>query len=521
MKKKYLFYLFVFILLSCNKRDHKVSWNGHYILPISIDTINAAKILGVDHLTLSNDETHCIYNNNFEFFQLEQSDLLPNLNFNWRDTLEIPSLIHGITFPPGFEIPISYNENQVFNLGDVQIKEINFNSLKLKYTIESNINGQLYLILKIPTAQNNLGIEFTDTIQIPSSNGVLQTFEGSIYLDNYQFDLSKNNSSFNNISTSIRFGFSSNNTQNILFNNEDFLSINLNLEELDINSVYGYLGNKEISDTSEFEILATENFSSNSITIEDPELNVIIENGVGVDAKIKINEVLFKKDQSSFSLQHPIIGQNINLSRAVEVAGQYQYGNAEINFTNQNSNLEEIISLFPEKIDLKYELETNPLGNHSAFNDFYKSPHSISINSGLKIPLKFNLNHFKYLDTISFNIIENIQPKHAVIGIKIENEFPINCCLSVKFLNGDSLLIDSNCIASASVDSSGLLIQSNLSNLEIHLDSSTTNYLINEKKFIFEIIFNSSDNSYNFPVLDFQNLYYKIDLELNTEIEIN
>ena len=57
--------------------------------------------------------------------------------------------------------------------------------------------------------------------------------------------------------------------------------------------------------------------------------------------------------------------------------------------------------------------------------------------------------------------------------------------------------------------------------MEIHLDSSTTNYLINEKKFIFEMIFNSSDNSYNFPVLDFQNLYYKIDLELNTEIEIN
>ena len=57
--------------------------------------------------------------------------------------------------------------------------------------------------------------------------------------------------------------------------------------------------------------------------------------------------------------------------------------------------------------------------------------------------------------------------------------------------------------------------------MEIHLDSSTTNYLIIEKKFIFEMIFNSSDNSYNFPVLDFQNLYYKIDLELNTEIEIN
>ena len=53
--------------------------------------------------------------------------------------------------------------------------------------------------------------------------------------------------------------------------------------------------------------------------------------------------------------------------------------------------------------------------------------------------------------------------------------------------------------------------------MEVHTDQ----YCGIEKKFIFEMIFNSADKSYNFPVLDFQNLYYKIDLELNTEIEIN
>ena len=521
MKTKFLSYIFIIVTLSCNKKDQKFGWNGLYILPISVDTLNAAKILGVDQINLSNDETHCIYNNSFEFFKLEQNDILPELNFSLSDTLEIPSLIYGISFPPGFEIPISYNENEVFDFGDVQLKEINFNSLKLKYTIESNINGQLYLILNIPNAQNNFGIEFIDTIQIPNSNGVLQSFEGSIYLNSYLFDLSNNNSSFNNMSTSFRFGFSSENTQNIIFNNEDLVSVNLSLEELDINSVKGYLGNKEITDTNELEISATENFSSNSISIENPELDIVINNGIGVDAQITINEVLFKKDQSSFSLQHPIIGQSINLSRALEINGQYQYGHALLNFTNQNSNLEEIISLFPEKIDLKYNLETNPMGNHSAYNDFYKNPHSISVYSDIKIPLKFNLDNFKYTDTISFNIIENIVPNQAIIEIDVVNEFPISCCLFIHLLNGDSIVIDSNCIASANVDSNGVLLQSNPSNIEVFLDSSITNYLLDEKKLIFEMIFNSPDSSNKFPILDDQNLYYKIDLELNTEIEIN
>ena len=136
MKTKFLSYILIIVTLSCNKKDQKFGWNGLYILPISVDTLNATKILGVDQINLSNDETHCIYNNSFEFFKLEQNDILPELNFSLSDTLEIPSLIYGISFPPGFEVPISYNENEVFDLGDVQLKEINFNSLKLKYTMK-------------------------------------------------------------------------------------------------------------------------------------------------------------------------------------------------------------------------------------------------------------------------------------------------------------------------------------------------------------------------------------------------
>ena len=144
MKNKYLIYIFLIVFLGCKKRTKKISWNGNYILPVSTDTVNLSKLIGSDNLYLSNDGTHNIYTKSVEVFKLQQKDFLPDFNFTVIDTLEIPSFIYGVPFPPGFEIPISYNESQILDFGDVKLNEINFNNLKLKYSVKSNINGIMY-----------------------------------------------------------------------------------------------------------------------------------------------------------------------------------------------------------------------------------------------------------------------------------------------------------------------------------------------------------------------------------------
>ena len=521
MKNKYLIYIFLIVFLGCKKRTKKISWNGNYILPVSTDTVNLSKLIGSDNLYLSNDGTHNIYTKSVEVFKLQQKDFLPDFNFTVIDTLEIPSFIYGVPFPPGFEIPISYNESQILDFGDVKLNEINFNNLKLKYSVKSNINGIMYLIINIPTAKNNIGNDFTDTLLIPNTNGVLDTYEGSIYLDNYIFDFSNSNSTFNHLATSIRFGYSTENTQNTVLNSNDFISIDLTLEDLNIRSLSGYLGNKEISDTSEIRVLFTDNLSSKNIEIEDPELKLSISNGIGVDAQIKINEVIFNKDEDKLPLQHPTIGQTINLSRANNLGANIQFGYAEILFTNQNSNLNDLISFFPETVDLNYDIEINPMGNHSAYNDFYNDSLSLVINSDIKIPLKFNVNDLKFTDTVSLSLTDQIQPNNLLINIDVINEFPVNCCFAIKFLNGDSLIMDSNCVSSAIINDYGIFSEATTSQFQIYLDNEKTDFLINDKKFIFEITFNSPDTILKNPILNNQNIYYKIDLELDTQIEIN
>ena len=521
MIRRLYFFLIIIVLISCKKRNSPISWNGNYRIPISKDSVNLSKIFGINQLSISDNGEYAVYNDTLEIFNLDQNVFLPELNFNITDTLNIPTFIYGIPFPPGFEIPISYIENVIFDLSDVKLKEIDFNNLKVKYSINSNIDGILYLILNIPNAKNSLGSAFNDTLIIPNAAGQMNTFEGEILLDDYIFDLSNNNSAFNNIISSIRFGFSSENSQNIVFTNNDFLSINLSLIDLNINNVSGYLGNMEILDTSIVSLDFMNQLSSNNIIMEDPELKLMLNNGVGMDAQIIINEVLFKKNQNAILLQHPFIGQTINISRALDLGWDFIYGKAEINFTDQNSNLNEIISFLPEGIELDYKIITNPLGNHSAFNDFYNTNHSFNINAGLKVPLKFNLDNLKLIDSLDIIFPENIKPKQGIIEMKINNEFPLECCLSMKLLNGDSISINPKCISSAIVDDDGNFIESNNSEFEIVLDENTMEYLTNKRKIILEIILNSPDSTNNFPIKNNQYFSYEISLELNTEINID
>ena len=131
-RKLYFFLIIINIFLGCKKRNSPISWNGNYIIPISKDSINLSKIFGIDKLSNSDNGEHAVYNDTLEIFNLDQNTFLPELNFNITDTLDIPSIIYGIPFPPGFEIPISYIENVIFDLKDVKLKEIDFSNLKVE-----------------------------------------------------------------------------------------------------------------------------------------------------------------------------------------------------------------------------------------------------------------------------------------------------------------------------------------------------------------------------------------------------
>ena len=91
----------------------------------------------------------------------------------------------------------------------------------------------------------------------------------------------------------------------------------------------------------------------------------------------------------------------------------------------------------------------------------------------------------------------------------------------MKLLNGDSISIYPKCISSAIVDIYGNFIESNTNEFEIVLDENTMEYLTNKRNIILEIILSSPNSTNNFPIKNNQYFSYEINLELNTEINID
>lgn len=506
------------IFLNCKKRKEPLSWNTQNIIPLSSDTLDFKNLFGFPNLKISEVNNCAVLNDTIEVFKFKQEDFLPELDFTLTDTLEVPSFIFGFPFPPNFEIPYNFTNNKDFSFEDIQLTEIKFKDLKINYTIKSNIDGAFYFNLNIPTAKNINGETFNNIIDIPNSNGQMNTHSGEVFLDNYTFDLSNEDSTFNNIRTSIRIGCSAENSNDIVLNSNNFLSITISLNDLNVSSIKGYLGSINLSDTSSTKLPFMEKLSSDNVSIENPQLELILKNGLGLDAQISINEVEFLKNESSYFLQHPTIGEAINITRALDLGWDFQYTNKSILFDNQNSNFHELLGVFPENINIKYQLQTNPLGNHSGYNDFYNSNHTLEALLGVNIPLKLNLNNLKYTDTISISIPKEVEANSGIIHLEFENEIPVNCCLHINIPDGDSLIISPNCINSSNTDNLGNVSSPGSTKIQIQIDNQRFEQIMNKKKLLFSMTLNSPDTSTFFPISENQKIKYKIGLELNSSI---
>jgi hypothetical protein len=263
-----------------------------------------------------------------------------------------------------------------------------------------------------------------------------------------------------------------------------------------------------------------EKFSSSNLQIENPQIELLLKNGLGIDAQISTNELSFEKNESAHYLEHSIINTPININRALDLGWDFQYSNQSIKINNQNSNLDELTPLFPEKINLKYQLETNPLGNHSGHNDFYNSEHTLEAKLAMNIPFKFNINNFIFRDTINISIPPQIDAKNGQIYLKVKNEFPLRCCITLALTNGDTLATNQNCISPANFDSFGNISSAQTSELIIEISNQNLNQIIDTKKLLFIAKLNSPDPTTNFPISSFQKITYNMGLELNSTINI-
>tara|TARA_B100001248_G_scaffold243313_1_gene211498 strand:+ start:19994 stop:22009 length:2016 start_codon:yes stop_codon:yes gene_type:complete len=396
-----------------------------------------------------------------------------------------------------------------FDLGEAQITEIGIKEGTVKINVLSTLpNGKM--VYNIPSLTKN-GIPFTsgDMIVPEATDNELTTF--SFDFKGYVLDLTGQEGrlggdTVNTIYTEAYTFIDYTGTVEEINQSDSFYSF----IEFDLTTEYakGYIG----QDTINFgpEIINTDIFNvieSGDIDLKEASMNININNYIGADAIMRINNLSAIKGDTEISAM--IDGSSYDIQRASLTS------NNSIIPTNTQINIDadEIIEIFPNKINTSATFYVNPNGSSSQ-QDFIYPSQSINGQINLEIPLNLIANNLAIIDTTNMTLPNEEEFEIDKIFLTINNGFPFDAEIKLILLDENNLIIDTllqnTSIMSAITDDNNIVIENSTSSIEIDY----TNFE-NIKKIITHSNFSTVSNN------EYIKLYSSYNLDVTLSAKIN
>ena len=356
-------------------------------------------------------------------------------------------------------------KEHTFDLSGAQITEIGIKEGTVTINMLSTLpNGKM--IYNIPSLTKN-GVPFTsgDMIVPEATNTNLTTFDFDF--EGYILDLTGQDGrlggdTVNTIYTESYTFIDSTGILETINHTDSFYSF------VDFNLIpeyaKGYIGQDTLF--FESESIETDIFKfveSGSMDLESANINIGINNYIGADAAVQINHL-------------SVLNDNTEVTATLDNTIIYNIGRASISgnniitptYTEINIDADEMLEIFPNKINTNSTFYLNPNGQ-SSIEDFLFPATPIEANIEVEIPLKFIANELTLSNT-SDVAMENIE-EIEILYISIENGLPLGASLSLITLDEanqviDTLLVNKN-ILSALTNAEGKVTESSLSTLEI------------------------------------------------------
>jgi hypothetical protein len=356
-------------------------------------------------------------------------------------------------------------KEHTFDLSGAQITEIGIKEGTVTINMLSTLpNGKM--IYNIPSLTKN-GVPFTsgEMIVPQATNTNLTTFDFDF--EGYILDLTGQEGrlggdTVNTIYTESYTFIDSTGILETINHTDSFYSF------VDFNLIpeyaKGYIGQDTLF--FESEIIETDIFKfveSGSMDLESANISIGINNYIGADAAVQINHL-------------SVLNDNTEVTATLDNTIIYNIGRASISgsniitptYTEINIDADEMLEIFPNKINTNSTFYLNPNGQ-SSIEDFLFPATPIEANIEVEIPLKFIANELTLSNT-SDVAMENIE-EIEILYISIENGLPLGASLSLITLDEanqviDTLLVNKN-ILSALTNAEGKVTESSLSTLEI------------------------------------------------------
>ncbi|MBI3502823.1 MAG: hypothetical protein HY063_13610 [Bacteroidetes bacterium] len=496
-RKKFYFLLLTSYLLlvfsSCRKGTP--SWDADFVLPLINSSLTIDNIIPETLLhTKPDNSLELVYNTKLYSYS---TVTIPDTTV---DTVYFsPTIL--VVYPCTQIIPPNPNDNY-FDAGSVQLSELIIHSGKLQIALENKTRKMLDVEYLIPKAKDKSGIAFDKVITVPAKSGTTPGKITSVFdLSGYNFDLrGQSGTKYNSMvtETSVKVNCSDAGKDTIFPG--DNIKVSSGFIGMVPEYAKGYFGSSvtTITDSTSFSLF--KHIIDGTLKLQDIDIDFNIENNVGVDARLTINNLssVNSRTKTTVALQHSIINSPINVTRALDNNGTVTASNYTYAITPSNSNILPFVNNMPDELSYKMQLEINPLGNNSGSNDFIYRNKLIKTEMNMTIPLSLIANNLTMADTVNFNLGKEAgNVNHGNLYLYADNGFPFSAEAQLYLLNDKMQIVDSlisapNVILAPSLDANYICIGKKKTKLTIPVDENKMALLQSTKKMYLKIKFNTS-----------------------------
>lgn len=345
-------------------------------------------------------------------------------------------------------------------IADRKLTYVDARQGQLHVYMTSSIQQPLRLTYILEGAYNKSGQPLMAITNIPAAlPGQTVTVDRLYDITGYSINLTgKDGTKFNTYTQTV-IAHTDSTGQLAHITTSDSLHIQYIIQNVAPNYIKGYAGRDTLTqiDTASFDFL--NQFKSGTIDLETVNMNLSVENGIGIDGEVRINSLTAESDANgSKTLTGSIIGQPLQINRATDFPLTPATSTFSIN--NSNSNIKELLGILPNKLRYDVQVKTNTAGNTQQYRDFAYLESALKLNLHAEIPLSLIANHLVLKDTFAFDL-SNTNTNVAgisdgVINLIAKNKYPIEANITMVAYDDNWLPVDTiamnNIVAAADLN---------------------------------------------------------------------
>ena len=479
------FWLILIANTGCRKEADRARWDVDVAIPLISTTLGIGDLIPDSLLTTDGDGQVVLFYET-RLFDLELDTILqaPDTNFRYKyPPFDLGSATLDVFPGTSFE---AVDEVTRFDLDEFELRELHVRSGMVDLILTNRLGTTILSDFQLPGARlNGVPLAASPTV-LPGSAAVPTVVQQNIPLDGYVFDLrGPDFTDVNTLATILNLRTALDGPV-VVMSSADSVEAVIGYRQIVPQYARGYFGTRTIiidPDTAELDLF---NNISGSIDLDGATARLRVRNGIGVDARARINQMRSVNNQtmSVVDLVHPITTNPINLDRALDLGGSFQSAENLYTLTSGNSNIEAFIENLPTGIAYDMSVTIDPLGDVSNGNDFFYYESSITADLEVEIPLRLSAQDLA-LSTTAVVELEGTLENHAIRSGTLHafatNGFPFSARLEMDLVNTDGAILSTlspgGTLAAAQSNGSGAVISATESQVSFDLNEDQVDLL--------------------------------------------